>query len=221
MSWFSFRSKDAETHEKAQTCGNVTESMRGKRFTHRELAFATKKFKNLVSEGEFGRVYKGRLKSGEVVAVKQLLERTLDFDVRILTLNHSNIITYLDYCTDEGQRLVVYRDHCAPEYVTCAMWSFESDIYSFGIVLLELITGRKAFDRTKKQGEQRLIDWCKLFLKDHTFIQLVDPRLEGRFPVGSVRRLVELSAMCLKELRHLRPSIEFIVAELEYTASHP
>jgi serine/threonine protein kinase len=44
--------------------------------------------------------------------------------------------------------------------------TFKSDIYSFGVVLLELITGRKAIDQRKERGEQNLVAWVRQYLID-------------------------------------------------------
>ncbi|CAI9786496.1 unnamed protein product [Fraxinus pennsylvanica] len=49
--------------------------------------------------------------------------------------------------------------YCAPEYAMSGKLTLKSDIYSFGVVLLELITGCKVIDCTKKPGEQNLIVW--------------------------------------------------------------
>lgn len=49
--------------------------------------------------------------------------------------------------------------YCAPEYALTGKLTMMSDIYSFGVVLLELITGRKAMDLTRPRNEQRLVDW--------------------------------------------------------------
>ena len=49
--------------------------------------------------------------------------------------------------------------YCAPEYAMSGKLTLKSDIYSFGVVLLELITDRRAIDTTKKPGEQNLVTW--------------------------------------------------------------
>ncbi|CAN6461886.1 unnamed protein product [Victoria cruziana] len=87
-------------------------------FSFRELATATKNFNaaNLIGEGGFGRVYKGRLEStGQVVAVKQLdrsgLQGNREFLVEVLMLSllhHSNLVNLIGYCADGDQRLLVY-----------------------------------------------------------------------------------------------------------------
>ncbi|TMW95579.1 hypothetical protein EJD97_008642 [Solanum chilense] len=93
------------------------DSSNAKTFTFRELASATKNFRQecLIGEGGFGRVFKGTLQGGEVVAVKQL-DRTgtqgnKDFQVEVLLLsllNHQNLVNLIGYCADGDQRMLVY-----------------------------------------------------------------------------------------------------------------
>ena len=49
--------------------------------------------------------------------------------------------------------------YCAPEYAMTGQLTLKSDIYSFGVVLLEIITGRRAIDNTRVAGEQNLVAW--------------------------------------------------------------
>lgn len=86
-------------------------------FTFRELAVATRNFRDecFLGEGGFGRVYKGRLETGQVVAVKQLdrngLQGNREFLVEVLMLSllhHVNLVNLIGYCADGDQRLLVY-----------------------------------------------------------------------------------------------------------------
>jgi serine/threonine-protein kinase PBS1 len=49
--------------------------------------------------------------------------------------------------------------YCAPEYASTGKLTIKSDIYSFGVVFLELITGRRALDNARPPGEQDLVAW--------------------------------------------------------------
>ncbi|KAK4349051.1 hypothetical protein RND71_031806 [Anisodus tanguticus] len=88
-----------------------------KTFTFRELAAATRNFRGdcQLGEGGFGRVYKGRLDSNQIVAIKQLdrngLQGNREFLVEVLMLSllhHSNLVNLIGYCADGDQRLLVY-----------------------------------------------------------------------------------------------------------------
>lgn len=61
--------------------------------------------------------------------------------------------------THVSTRVMGTYGYCAPEYAMSGKLTLKSDIYSFGVVLLELITGRKAIDTNKKHAEQNLVSW--------------------------------------------------------------
>ncbi|KAI9200484.1 hypothetical protein LWI28_008772 [Acer negundo] len=215
-------------------------------FTFRDLATATKNFRevNLLGEGGFGKVYKGRLESGQVVAVKQLnhegLQGHQEFIVEVLMLSllhHDNLVRLIGYCTAGDQRLLVYEympmgsveDHLydlEPDREPLS-WSTRMKIavgaargLDFGVVLLELITGRKAIDLSRKHGEQNLVSWARQFLKDQKkFFNLADPLMQGRFPRRCLNYAIAITAMCLNEEATFRPLISDIVVALDYLAA--
>lgn len=122
--------------------------------------------------------------------------------------------------THVSTRVMGTYGYCAPEYALTGKLTLKSDIFSFGVVLLEIITGKKAIDFTKRQGQQSLAAWARPFLKDRRkYIELVDPRLRGRFPPRSARHLIAVTSMCLNEEPTQRPPISEIVAALEFLAS--
>nr|XP_019709636.1 probable serine/threonine-protein kinase PBL21 isoform X2 [Elaeis guineensis] len=102
--------KNAPTPARAKSCNAHS-------FTLRELAAATRNFKlsNLLGEGGFGRVFKGFLESGQVVAIKQLnqngLQGSNEFLVEVLMLimlHHPNLVSLYGYCAEGSERLLVY-----------------------------------------------------------------------------------------------------------------
>lgn len=66
--------------------------------------------------------------------------------------------------THVSTRVMGTYGYCAPEYAMSGKLTLKSDIYSFGVVLMELITGRKAIDTTRKQGDQNLVAWVSRIL---------------------------------------------------------
>lgn len=61
--------------------------------------------------------------------------------------------------THVSTRIMGTYGYCAPEYAMSGKLTIKSDIYCFGVVLLELITGRKVIDLNKPKGEQYLVAW--------------------------------------------------------------
>ncbi|KAK1316923.1 putative leucine-rich repeat receptor-like protein kinase [Acorus calamus] len=91
------------------------------------------------------------------------------------------------------------------------MLSVTSDIYSFGVFLLELITGRKASCLGFLESGESLIHW----VEGHAGAQdLIDQRLGNSFTSGGMKHLVELTLQCLS-LHESRPKMQIVVSELD------
>jgi serine/threonine protein kinase len=71
--------------------------------------------------------------------------------------------------THVSTRVMGTYGYCAPEYAMSGKLTLKSDIYSFGVVLLELITGRRAIDTSKKPGEQNLVSWVNIYSLKNNF----------------------------------------------------
>ncbi|XP_004493003.1 probable serine/threonine-protein kinase PBL7 isoform X3 [Cicer arietinum] len=116
-------------------------------------------------------------------------------------------------------RVMGTHGYCAPEYATTGKLTMRSDIYSFGVVLLELITGRRAYDDNRGH-EKHLVDWARPMFRDKRNIsRLVDQRLQGNYPVSGLRMAVELACMCLREEPRLRPDAGDIILAFDYLTS--
>ncbi|PAN18793.1 hypothetical protein PAHAL_3G226300 [Panicum hallii] len=130
--------------------------------------------------------------------------------------------------------------YCAPEYAMTGKLTKTSDIYSFGVVLLELITGRRAIDTTKPTREQILVHWAAPFFRDKNcnaallnvvylqaapffrdkrkFVKMADPLLEKKFPLKGLYQALAISSMCLQEEASSRPLISDVVTALAFLA---
>ncbi|VFQ80172.1 unnamed protein product [Cuscuta campestris] len=290
-----------------------------KRFSLRELQVATDSFsnKNILGRGGFGKVYKGRLADGSLVAVKRLKEeRTpggeLQFQTEVEMISmavHRNLLRLRGFCMTATERLLVYpymangsvasclrerapgeppldwatrkrialgsarglsylHDHCdpkiihrdvkaanilldeefeavvgdfglaklmdykdthvttavrgtighiAPEYLSTGKSSEKTDVFGYGIMLLELITGQRAFDlaRLANDDDVMLLDWVKGLLKERKLEMLVDPDLEKKYVEGEVERLIQVALLCTQSSPMERPKMSDVVKMLE------
>ncbi|KAI7735443.1 hypothetical protein M8C21_024256, partial [Ambrosia artemisiifolia] len=105
--------------------------------------------------------------------------------------------------------------YAAPEYVQTGRLTSKSDVWSFGVVLYELITGRRAVERNLPRNEQKLLEWVKPYISDSKkFHLIIDPRLEGDYPIKSVHRLASLANKCLTKNPKSRPKMSEVVEML-------
>ncbi|XP_020580995.1 LRR receptor kinase BAK1 [Phalaenopsis equestris] len=290
-----------------------------KRFSLRELQVATDSFspKNILGRGGFGKVYKGRLADGTLVAVKRLKEeRTpggeLQFQTEVEMISmavHRNLLRLRGFCMTPTERLLVYpymangsvasclrerqpnepplvwhtrkqialgsarglsylHDHCdpkiihrdvkaanilldeefeavvgdfglaklmdykdthvttavrgtighiAPEYLSTGKSSEKTDVFGYGIMLLELITGQRAFDlaRLANDDDVMLLDWVKGLLKEKRLEMLVDPDLQNNYVEAEVESLIQVALLCTQGSPMDRPKMSEVVRMLE------
>lgn len=106
--------------------------------------------------------------------------------------------------------------YAAPEYIETGHLTSKSDVWSFGVVLYEIITGRRSLERNRPSGEQKLLDWVKQFPADSKkFILIMDPRLEGKFSSSAARKIAKLADNCLLKNAKDRPTMGKVIERLE------
>lgn len=89
-------------------------------------------------------------------------------------------------------------------------------MYSFGVVLLELLTGRRCVDRTRRVREQNLVDWVKPYLKKPEKLnRVIDPNLEFHDSMEGPRRAALVAYQCLRSNPKSRPHMREVVQALE------
>ncbi|CAO2167890.1 unnamed protein product [Urochloa humidicola] len=110
--------------------------------------------------------------------------------------------------------------YCAPEYVRAGnLITVKTDVYSFGVLLLELVTGRRAVDSSRPPAEQLLVAWARPMLRDSKrYRELADPRLGAHFPERDLKQAIAVAAMCLQEEASARPLMSDAAVTLEYLA---
>ncbi|XP_059597188.1 BRASSINOSTEROID INSENSITIVE 1-associated receptor kinase 1 isoform X2 [Vitis vinifera] len=290
-----------------------------RRFSLHQLKYATNNFSNkdILGRGGFGKVYKGRLADGSLVAIKRLKEeRThggeLQFQTELRMISmavHRNLLRLQGFCMTSTERLLVYplmvngsvasclrertdgqspldwparkqialgsarglaylhdscdpkvihRDvkaanilldeefeavvadfgpaklmdyndthvttavhgtlgHIAPEYLSTGRSSEKTDVYGYGIMLLELITGQRAFDLARLAGNEdvMLLSWVKELLNNKKLETLVDSKLQGNYIVEEVEELIQVALLCTLDAASDRPKMSDVVKMLE------
>lgn len=102
--------------------------------------------------------------------------------------------------------------YAAPEYIQTGRLTSKSDVWSYGVFLYELITGRAPLDRNRPRSEQKLLEWVKPYLSDaRKFQMILDPRLEGKQIVRSAHKLSLVANRCLARLPKTRPKMSEVM----------
>ncbi|KAI5580717.1 hypothetical protein POPTR_008G189700v4 [Populus trichocarpa] len=109
--------------------------------------------------------------------------------------------------------------YLAPEYASSGKLTDRSDVFSFGVVLLELITGRKPVDASQPLGDESLVEWARPLLihalETGELGELVDTRLEKHYVESELFRMVETAAACVRHLAPKRPRMMQVVRALD------
>lgn len=89
-------------------------------------------------------------------------------------------------------------------------------MYSFGVVLVEILSGKKAIDKNRPSGEHNLIEWAKPYLTNkRRILGVLDSRLEGQYSLGQAVKAAQLALQCLSTEARSRPSMDEVVKALE------
>ncbi|XP_023895306.2 probable LRR receptor-like serine/threonine-protein kinase At1g06840 isoform X2 [Quercus suber] len=285
-----------------------------KDFTYREMAVATNSFdkSTQVGEGGYGKVYKGILVDGTVVAIKRAQEGSLQGEKEFLTeiefmsrLHHRNLLSLIGYCDEEGEQMLVYefmsngtlRDQLSakcdeplsfatrlrialgsakgilylhteanppifhrdikasnilldskymakvadfglsrlaplpdiegigpahvstvvkgtpgyldPEYILTHKLTDKSDVYSLGVVFLELLTGMRPISCGKN-----IVREVNVACKSGMIFSIIDGKM-GSYPPKCVVKFLNLALKCCEDETNARPSMAEVVRELE------
>lgn len=95
--------------------------------------------------------------------------------------------------------------YISPEYFMHGRVSDKIDIYSFGVVLLELLSGRRPINSKTLTEEASLVKWAKPILESGDLEALVDPNLDGKFDSVQMHRVVLAATSCINASAELRP----------------
>ncbi|URD78918.1 kinase family [Musa troglodytarum] len=105
--------------------------------------------------------------------------------------------------------------YIAPEYFMYGRVSNKNDVYAYGVVLLELVTGRKRIDDGNPKGEESLVMWAARIIEGGDLMDLLDPDLDANYDRDQMRRMILAASLCITRVARLRPRIDKIRSLLQ------
>ncbi|KAJ4802007.1 Protein kinase family protein [Rhynchospora pubera] len=91
----------------------------------------------------------------------------------------------------------------APEYYTHGIVDEKTDVFAFGVFLLEVISGRKPVDRFHKS----LLSWARPYLNDGSIEAIADPRIGDDYDLDQLKRLTFVASLCVRASASWRPTM--------------
>lgn len=105
--------------------------------------------------------------------------------------------------------------YLAPEYASTGKLTTKSDVYSYGVVLLQLLTGRVPLDIKRPPGEQVLVSWALPRLTNRDKVDdMVDPAIQGQYSKKDLIQVAAIAAMCVQPAADYRPLMVDVVQSL-------
>ncbi|KAL9300392.1 putative receptor-like protein kinaseRLK-Pelle-CrRLK1L-1 family [Arabidopsis thaliana] len=161
----------------------------------------------LHSSGSEGAIIHRDVKSTNILLDENNIAKVADFglskihnqDESNISINIKGTFGYLD-----------------PEYLQTHKLTEKSDVYAFGVVLLEVLFARPAIDPYLPHEEVNLSEWVMFCKSKGTIDEILDPSLIGQIETNSLKKFMEIAEKCLKEYGDERPSMRDVIWDLEY-----
>ncbi|KAK7264200.1 hypothetical protein RJT34_31805 [Clitoria ternatea] len=147
------------------------------------------------------------VKSSNILLSQNFEPQLSDFGLAIWGPTTASFLTQEDVVGTFG--------YLAPEYFMYGKVSDKVDVYAFGVVLLELISGREPISSEPCKGQESLVVWAKPIIESGDIKGLLDPNLEGKFDEAQLQRMVLTASLCITRAARLRPELNQILRVLK------
>ncbi|CAK8570308.1 unnamed protein product [Lathyrus sativus] len=147
------------------------------------------------------------VKSSNVLLSEDFEPQLSDFGLAKWASSSSSYTT----CTDVAGTF----GYLAPEYFMYGKVNDKIDVYAFGVVLLELLSGRKPISGDYPKGQESLVMWASPILNSGKLSQLLDPSLGDNYDHEKIERMVLAATLCIRRAPGARPQMSLISKALK------
>ncbi|XP_026421046.1 proline-rich receptor-like protein kinase PERK12 [Papaver somniferum] len=144
-----------------------------------------------------------------------------DFEAQVADFGLAKLSN--DITTHVSTRVMGTFGYMAPEYASSGKLTDRSDVFSFGVVLLELVTGRRPIDPSLQ--DESLVEWARPLIasaiETGDFSELVDSRLENRYVESEMFKMAETAAACVRHSATKRPRMVQVLRALDTDGDMP
>ena len=132
-----------------------------------------------------------------------------DFQARVADFGFAKFIP--DGATHVTTRVKGTLGYLAPEYAMLGKASESCDVYSFGILLLELASGKKPIEKLNATTKRTITDWALPLACESKFGELADAKLKGNYVEEELKRVVFVALVCAQNRPEKRPTMLEVV----------
>ncbi|KAG7031635.1 LRR receptor-like serine/threonine-protein kinase FEI 1 [Cucurbita argyrosperma subsp. argyrosperma] len=210
---------------------------------HGDLPYSSKdiikKFETLNEEhiigcGGFGTVYKLAMDDGNVFALKRIMKLNEGFDrffereLEILgSMKHRFLVNLRGYCNSPTSKLLIYDflpggslDEALHEYMQSGRATEKTDVYSFGVLVLEVLSGKRPTDASFIEKGLNIVGWLNFLVTESRQREIIDVQCEG-MRTESLDALVAVAIQCVSSSPEERPTMHRVVQILESEVMTP
>jgi len=145
------------------------------------------------------------LKSSNILLDSDFSAKISDFGLAVISGNHSK----------GNLKLSGTMGYVAPEYLLDGKLTEKSDVYAFGVVLLELLLGRKPVEKTAQSQCQSIVTWAMPQLTDRSKLpNIIDPMIKNTMDLKHLYQVAAVAVLCVQPEPSYRPLITDVLHSL-------
>jgi len=171
-----------------------------------KIILGTAKGLMYLHEGLEPKVVHRDVKSSNILLDKHWNAKLSDFGLAKLLGSERSYVT---------TRVMGTFGYVAPEYAGTGMLNETSDVYSFGILIMEIISGRVPVDYNRPPGEINLVEWLKTMVSNRNSEGVLDPKMTEKPTSRALKKALLVALRCVDPEARKRPKIGHVIHMLE------